>query len=313
VAEKTATYSVRVDSNAKDAGNEGAAALEKLKGSITSSLQAIKDMSASMKSLRGSTDEVKVVKEQLKGKIEAERSALSANNLALLKAGTSYTKLSEETKKAAAESAKHGAESKRLLGPLGELRERFDALKEKVGSAGGVLALFAVGAVAVVATILEIGGALASATKDLVEWIVQAGLANRQMALHREAYSGSAANARALGHELDALAGKVATPRAELEKLAESTYKALNNTRVSGQGIKDTIEAVAQASAAMGDEAGAKLAEIVARAKNTGARRHQPGGAAGHGPKSTGHRSAAREVDEDRGGAGQRGAHDDGR
>jgi hypothetical protein len=271
MADKTASYSVRVDSNAKETGDQGAAALERLRASIQGSQSNIRQMGDSLKQLRGVTDEVKGAKDKLKAAIEAERASISSASLAILKQGTTYAKLAEETKKAAAESAKlRGDSIKAAGGPVEELGGKFEKLKSALSTSEGRMALFAVATVAAIAAVYKLGAAIVSTTSDLVQWIFQSGLLNRQMALQREAWTGSEKNAIALGHQLDALANKVATPRAELEKLAGATVKALNNSRVSGQGMVDTFNAVALASAAMGDEVGAKLAEMVARAKNTG-------------------------------------------
>jgi hypothetical protein len=287
--DKTATYSVRVDSNAKEVGGEAAAALEKLRGSVSGSMQSLKEYSATLRSLRGPSDEVKAAKEQLKAKIEAERSAISAGNLELLKAGTSYEKLAEQTKKAAAEAKRYQEEMKAKAaeeqrqkidalekslksagGPVQELRERFDKLKSTFTTGAGAIA-------AVVTVAALAGAALVDLTRKVIDigiefgrWIIESADAARSANLLREAWTGSATNAAHLGHQIDELAGKVPIARDKLNEMSGAIVKALNNSRVSGAGIVDTFKAVAGASAAMGDEVGRKLQEIVERAKNTG-------------------------------------------
>src|SRR4029077_17799103 len=94
--------------------------------------------------------------------------------------------------------------------------------------------------------------------------------AARTMNLMREAAGGTAANATALGHQIDALARSIATPKAELNELALSMTRSLLGTRVSGQGIVDTFNAVAQASEAMGKEAGSQIQSLITRGKQWG-------------------------------------------
>lgn len=270
MADKTASYAVRVDSNAASVGQQGAAGLQQLQGAISGSMQAVKDYSAALRALRGSSDEVKGARDQLKAKLDAEKQAISAGNLELLKQGTTYERLSSKLKQAANDNAKHTEEIKKAAGPVAELRERFETFKATMSSAEGVVGVFAgiLGAVAVALGV--VAGATIAATYALARWIVVAADAARNAMLLREAWTGSASNAVTLGHQLDVLAGKVATPKEKLNELSGAVVKALNNSRVSGQGIVDTFNAVAQASAAMGDEVGAKIREIIERSKNTG-------------------------------------------
>ena len=289
MADKVATYAIKTDSNAREVGKEGAEALESLRASIANSTSAIRQMGADLRNLRGSTEEVKGAKDKLKASIEAERNALSGNALALIKAGTSYEKLSDATKKAAAESKKMAEQLKldetkaakeridavekslkSAGGPVDEIRGKFDKLSSAFGTSQGAMAMLAVGAVAVVTAIVAVAAAIVDATEKLARWVFVSALAWRQSSLLREAYSGTAESALHLGHQLDDLATHVATSRAELEQLAAASWKSLNNSRLSGQGIVDTFRSVAVASAAMGDEVGSRISAIIERGKNFG-------------------------------------------
>jgi uncharacterized phage infection (PIP) family protein YhgE len=324
VADKTSTYSVKFDSNGKAVGDEAADALSRLKATVEGSQGALKDYSTSLRSLRGASDEVKAAKDELKAKIEAERSAISAASLEILKAGSSYTKLADETRKAEAaqkklseatkkeglEKAKQQADalSKQLEkvaneglerakqqteafgkgldkvgGPLSGLFAKFGSLKEAITGAGGSMGIMALGAGALAAGLAIVVGVVVSLanhvidlTVSLAKWIVVSGDAARSAALEREAWLGSAQQAMALGHQIDALAAKVPTAKAELQKLALETNKAFAQSYVGGQGIVDTFNIIGTASAAMGEQVANQLGDIIKRAKDLGRVQIQP-------------------------------------
>ena len=289
MADKVATYSVKVEGNAKDVGDEGADALDRLRASIGNSQSSIKDLSATLKTLRGASDEVKGAKERLKAQIEAERSAISSANLELLKSGTSYDKLTTAMKQAdaakkkladdlkkkdledsAKQSAALGKGLQSMGGPVGEIAGKFDALEGIVTGSGGAMGVLAVGIGAGVAVVGLLAVAIVDLTSKFAAWVVESGNALRAQALQREAWTGSATDALHLGHQIDALAATVPLARDKLNELAGSAVKALSGTRVSGQGIVDTFAAVSTASAAMGDEVGRRFQEIIDRGKQFG-------------------------------------------
>lgn len=279
-----ASFSINLDSDASEVSSEAAAELEKLRQTIHGSQDAVKQMSSSLRSLRGTSDEVKQAKAQLKAMIDSERNAISASNLALLKQGTTFEKLSGQARKAAAEQAKLAEslkldELKRIKaqtdgvsgalqkagGPLAELKGKFDSLKEVLGGAGGKMALLvgaaALAAAALAALVIAAGAAVVS----FVKFVVSSADAARNMNILREAMTGSAQNATNLGTQVDALAGKVSTSKEALNTLAAS----LGRTRLSGQAIVDTFNLVGRAADAMGDDVGNQLKDIVTRGQIT--------------------------------------------
>lgn len=302
MADKVANYSVKIDSNGKTVGDEAADALARLKATIEGSQSALKDYSQSLRSLRGSSEEIKSAKESLRAKIDAERNAISAANLAILKQGSSYAKLAEETKKAEAaqkklseqtaakelERAKQQSEAfgkglGQVGGPLGGILGRFQQLKDAISGAGGGMGVAALGAGALAgAFVLLASGALSLASRivdltgSLLRWIVVSADAARAAALEREAWTGSAQQAMALGHQIDALAAKVPTAKAELQKLSGELIRTFAQSYVGGQGIVDTFNVIATASAAMGDQVGNQLGDIIKRAKDIGRVQIQP-------------------------------------
>lgn len=279
-----ASFSINLESDAKEVSGEAAAELEKLRQTIHGSQDAVKQMSAAMRALRGTSDEVKSAKAQLKAKIDAERDAVSASNLALLKQGTTFEKLSSQTRKAAAEQTKltealkadelkktkaqadgvSGALQK-AGGPLADLKGKFDSLKEVVGGAGGKMALLVGAAALATAALVALVVAAGAAAVSFLKFVVTSADAARNMNILREAMTGSAQNATNLGTQVDALAGKVSTSKEALNTLAAS----LGRTRLSGQAIVDTFNLVGRAADAMGDDVGNQLKDIVTRGQIT--------------------------------------------
>ena len=232
----------------------------------------------------GATDEVKEARTDLKSKLEAERDALSRNNLALIKAGTSYEKLARQERaasKATADQKKVTADLGKAVstvgGPVATLRDKFDSLKDVLGGAKGATGAFTVGAAvavaaiaALVAVVIEIGKALVDATIAFAKFVVEGANAARTMQIMREAAGGSASNATALGNQVDALARKVATSKDELNAMSLEMTRAFLGTRVSGAGLVDTFNAVAQVSEVMGKQAGSAIQGIIERSKQWG-------------------------------------------
>ena len=114
------------------------------------------------------------------------------------------------------------------------------------------MAAFAAMTTIAVAAVFAFGAAVAAASVSLVRWIVEEAGALRMMQITREAITGTAVDATHLGHQLDWLASRVSTPKEELAKLTNEITRTLSGTRVGGQGIVDTFNAVAEASDAMG-------------------------------------------------------------
>lgn len=273
--DKTASFAVKVDaqSNAK----QGAAELQDFRKQVEGSQDAVKAYSSAMKSLRGASDEVKAAKESLKAKIEAEQQAISRANLAILKQGTTYDKLAKSHRAALADAKKETGSldaTKKAIsqigGPVSELAGKVEGLKTVLGGAtSGLGAMAVAGGVAAAAVALLSAGVIAGVAA-FGRFVIEGANAARTMNLMREAAGGSAANATALGHQIDELATKVATPKAELNELSLSMTRAFLGSRVSGAALVDTFNAVAQESEVMGKAAGSQIQGIIDRAKTWG-------------------------------------------
>ena len=243
-SDKTATWGIRI--NAESNAAEAASAQERLLQQINRSQDAVKSYQSSLGKLRGSSDEVKDAKTKLKAAIEAERESASRATLQLDKMGVTYADVAKASKKAKTASD--------------EMASSADKVKDKWAAAGTVVA----------GVIAALVAATVGAAVSMAKFVLESANALRTMGLFREAATGSAENAKAFGHQIDALGDKIPTSREELNKLSVEMSRSLVSTRVSGQGIVDTFNAVAQASAAMGDSTGKAIGNIIERGKMLG-------------------------------------------
>lgn len=275
---------IPVETNAKEASD----AVAGLRDEIAASKDVIKDAATNLRGLRGSSDQVKAAKDQLKAVIAKEQQAITAATVKLVQHGTTSDRLGAQTRKLTADTKlagkaqedfkKHAADALKKTneervkalgsavtkagGPVASLRDKLKALGEIASGGGGMgvatlaMAGLAAAAVAAVAAISAAGLALAS-------WAIRGADAARSLQLVRAAATTTSLNATHLGTQVDALAMKVPTATAALNDLASS----LALSRLGGQTTVDTLNAVAQANAAIGEQSGAKIREIVERGK----------------------------------------------
>lgn len=262
-----AKFSIPIESNAKEVSEEASRALEGLRSRIQASSVSVKDMTASLKRLTGSTDEVKQAKTELTAKIAIEKTRISESTLAMLKAEKAAGALANKKKDAKLKTSQFGDALKNANGPLGSVIGRVSSLKDALGEGGaaGAMNLATIATVGLIAAFVAVGVAAVAAAASLAKFILTSADAARTAGLFREAAVGSALQAHNLGTQVDALADKIATPKAKINELAI----ALGRTRLTGQEMVDTLNAVGQASAAMGDEVGNQLKELVTRSQLT--------------------------------------------
>lgn len=139
-----------------------------------------------------------------------------------------------------------------LASALPALGSGLKALGGLALGAGAAIAAVAAAAVAGVGALVAFGLAAADA----------AGKMQRQ----RQALWDTAENAKNLGTQVTALAGKVPQGTEELNGLA----LALSKTRLSGRAVVDTMNAVAQVSGAVDATAGNKIQELITRGHQFG-------------------------------------------
>jgi hypothetical protein len=258
-SDQTATFEVALEGNADEFSDQTAASIERMRESVLGSEKSIKQLSETLRKLKGSSAEVKEAKAQLTAKLNGERDAISRLTAGAVKAGVPLELLSTKTKVTAKETTGMGDAIDAAGGPVASLRSKLGVLGKVMGDgsvATGVFRLAVVGAIAAVAA-LVVGSVMLLA--KFSQFVVEGANAARTANLFREAATGSAANAKALGEQVDALAGKVSTSKTELNELAMGLAK----NGVQGQTLVDTFNAVGQAADAMGAEAGNKIRGLV--------------------------------------------------
>jgi hypothetical protein len=269
MAEKTATFALKVDSDTKPT-EEQKKALEELRVSIAKSQDLLKQHGAALRSLRGNSDEVTDARAKLKAAIEAERASISRNNLAILKMGSSYEKLAKEARTAAAANKEMGKAVSAVGGPVSDASEKFGKLRDVLALCKDPMVAIAVAAAAAIAVIAVLSAAIVAAAISLGRFVVESANVLRAQGLMREAVTGSAEDAGRMGRQVDFLATQLATPKERLNELYVAMRRTFDGARISGQGILDAFTAVATTSEAMGDSAGAALQGILDRSKRFG-------------------------------------------
>jgi hypothetical protein len=297
-SEAQATFKFNIETD-KELPNELATSLESLRVKVVGSTDAIKQMSSSLRSLRGDSDQVKAARAALTEKLTLEKNAVSAANLKLLEQGVTYEKLAQRSKALEAEKQRLIASSKRELEDKIKAQKEADKeraaqqtaaqsfaaglrlggvsvdgfgqqlgkLKGLLTGASGGLAFTAIGLAVVAAAAVAAVAGIAALAEKLGSFIVNAADAARSMNIMREAAGGSAENAYALGTQVDDLSRKLSTPKDKLNELAVSLTRSLSGSAAGGQGIVDTFEAVSRSADAMGDEVGNQLRGIIERSK----------------------------------------------
>lgn len=261
-AGNTAQFSVKLSDGVSQPANAGADAMEQLRARIAAGDAALKNMNADLRRLRGTSDEVVKAKAGLKTKIDAERNAISSANLQILKGGKSYGELADAAKKASSQVTTQGkvhgqlADAAKKATTQVTTQGKATAAAAEEGGAGMSAALAGVAGAALVVV-----GALVASGSALVKWGLEAANAARSAGLVREAITGSAQQSDALGSQIDALARKIPTAKAEIQALSVSMIK----SGLGGQTLVDSMNAVGQASAALGDDVGNKLRAMLER------------------------------------------------
>jgi hypothetical protein len=173
-------------------------------------------------------------------------------------------KISETFGPAGKKLAKFGSGAKEALTTVAK------AAKEDAGTVlpglGNALGLVAEGSAIAVAAIAAVGVAAGAAGLAVIGFGLHAADAAAKMQRQREALLGNAKDAKNLGDQIDVLAKKVPQGVGELNKLGLE----LSKTRLSGKAIVSTMNAVAQATGAVDESAGAKIKELITRGQATG-------------------------------------------
>lgn len=129
-------FSVDFDGNAGTESKEAALGVDQLRESIEASDAKIRDLNGSLRRMKGTTDEVKAAKAQLRAQITAEGLEMTKANMAIVKQGSSYDSLTSALKKAKQEEANRIASLKEsAAAEKAAAKEREKEEKEAVASA----------------------------------------------------------------------------------------------------------------------------------------------------------------------------------
>lgn len=259
MSDMEAVFGISIEGNAAKSAAETAQSIEGLRARLISGEASVGKMSEALRRLKGSSAEVKSEKAQLRAKIDAEQGALGKLTASALAAGVPVEQLSTKTKAATASAGGLEGAAERLGGPVGAAAGRFSQLGEMLRKGVSAADLFKLAALGLVAAVVAVAAAAVGAVVSLARFVVDGANAARSANLLREAAAGGAQNAKNLGEQVGALAGKVATSKDALNELAVG----LARNGLQGQALVDTFNAVGQASAAMGDEAGNKIRGLI--------------------------------------------------
>lgn len=105
-AQAQATFQVSVEGNAPDAGRAAAASMRDAYQAITQYESEIKNLSADLRRLRGTTDEVAEAKKKIRERVDMARQSVSTLTADLLRQGSSYAQASAAAQTAAEAEAK---------------------------------------------------------------------------------------------------------------------------------------------------------------------------------------------------------------
>lgn len=293
MAVRETKWVVTIDGNAKEASAETVTALKAMAAEYETNKQSLASLNTALKaSGKGTAEVTKGLKSQIE-KLTARQAVLTKD---AAKHGQSVQTIIKNAKKEAAEREKAAkkiaqAEKERaanqaraygmLGGRLGALRNKLLEYKDVASESGGTGALLkaalmsgaeaaaslSVAAVAAAAAVgIGLAVAIAAATASLTKWVVLTANSRVQTRLQMEAWVRTGENARNLADQVDELGKKVPTSTEELSKLAIQ----LRQAGIRGAPLVDSLNAIGQASAAVGDQAAGKLQEFITRYQRMG-------------------------------------------
>lgn len=290
---------VTLDGNVKEASADAVDALKAMADEYETNKQALAQLNTALKaSGKGTAETTKKIKEQIE-KLNARQAVVTAD---AAKQGHSIKSIIKNARAEAAEKEKAAAKIAKaekdkaamqskafgmLGGKLGGLRNKLleyqniaaqeggkEALLKSgmLGAAEAAVSFSAAAAAAAAAVGVGLAVAIATATVSLTKWVVTAANARAQTKLQMEAWVRTGENARNLADQIDELGKKVPTSTEELSKLAIS----LRQAGIRGAPLVDSLNAIGQASAALGGEAAGKLQEFITRYQRMGVMQINP-------------------------------------
>jgi hypothetical protein len=254
---ESAEFKVNLAGNAADVAKTTATAMSEMRKRIAegrSALEGLNDQMKALKSAKGSTDAIGA----LKKKIDEQKASSKSASGELKKMSESF----REATKAAKAQRDEASKLKEKLDKAKAAAKAANEVKWKAQEESMVSLNSAVLGVVGVLAALAVG--FISAGIAAAKFVLRGADAARSVGLLREAaMNGNAQWGKNFGEQVDALARKVPTSKAEIDALGISLAK----SRIGGQVWVDTLNAVTQASAALGNDAGNALKGFVERGR----------------------------------------------
>lgn len=241
-----ARFPINFEGNASDFAKSVALSASQMQSKINDGNAAIKAASAALRNLKGSSADTAETKKLLQSRIDAEKGALAKATVELVKQAKAESDL----------AAKSGALSKAT-------DKATTAIKGRLDEAGGAMGLLKIGALGVAAAVVAMAAAVVVGAVALGRFILSGADAARTTRLLNEAaMGGNAGWAKNFSDQVDALADKIPIGRDEITKLGRELYA----SKIQGTAFVDSLGAISQASAALGDAAGNKIKGFIDRA-----------------------------------------------
>jgi len=273
------TMVANLGGNFADEAERNARSADEMAEALEGDLEALKELQAQLRNLRGTSLAGSDAAKQLRAQIAAQREAVAANQVALLRQNVRLSEWRKNQRDAAKESKKDltaqrdelkafGDQVSSSSTALGSLVQRTRSLSSAIGKGGlaGAIGLVVVALAAVVA------GA-GAATAALAAYALRVQDARRAEMLRLEGltkmpnYWGiQAGKASDLQAAIDAVSGAVALNRDQIERQATSLYRA----GLRGRNLSAALEGSAIRAAVLGEEMGAAFASMAVGAALTG-------------------------------------------
>lgn len=266
MADATAKFAIDLEDNTSGSADAAAGALQRLQAKLQADTKALREMEAAMKRLQGGTTVSIDAFRSLSAQVAAKKQAIAESTTAFVQLGGSFRKLpkpandagnaagSAAARMAALANVANGV-NPALAGTTGRLK----ALVQGLGSAGvaGVAAIAVVG-------LLALAAAAAVVALRVARFALGAADAARSELLLAEAATRSAAGGAALAASVQRVSRQVALGQGELSSYARQLARA----KIAGSDLEAALEAVGIA-ASVGEDAGA-LVRQMEQAKKTG-------------------------------------------
>lgn len=219
MSDPTARFAIQLQDDTSGAANAAANALEQLKARIDADTRALREMQAAMRRLQGGAVVNVDTFRQLSARIEQQKQAIANAQAQYVSLGGTFARVAPAAKAVTGRFDGLVEASKRLPGGLGETISRFSGMIVAGGGLVGVL-------LAAAAAFTLLAAAAVAGAVALGQYALSSADAHRSELLRMQALGGTAAAARDAQVAIDSVSTRTAMPRADVERLATSLYRA---------------------------------------------------------------------------------------